>query len=157
MALTFFAALAWAFSYAASWIQRKGRRSLNPLLSCIVTVLTVALFPLDDIGRWTNCMVFFLPRESVVREIQCGSLRLEGRRPELSGWRKYLSIGGRVDLQGSGEGTKVMFVDAEGFLSDFSGFIYSGDGRAPVEGDFTIVNSTVKKITSHWYYAESNN
>ena len=157
MALIFLAALTWAFSYAASWIQRKGRRSLNPLLSCVVTALTVALFPLDDIGRWTNCMAFLLPRESVVREIQSGRLRLEGRRPELSGWRRYLSIGGRVDLQGSGEDAKVMFIDAEGFLSDFSGFIYSGDGKAPVEGDFTIVNSTVQKMTNHWYYAESNN
>lgn len=64
---------------------------------------------------------------------------------------------GEVEAQGKGKELKVLFIDAEGFLSDFSGFIYCSGDEPPLEGDFTMVNTVTQKLAHHWYYMESHN
>ena len=155
--LLFSIAFLWALSYGFRRGMKERTHSLKPFLFCAATALTVILIPLNNIGNWTNCWIFLLPRESVIHQIQSGSLKVEGRTIQLSGWKRFLSLDGKVEVQGSGNGMKVMFIDAEGFLSDFSGLIYCCDGSAPQEGDFTMVNSEFKKLKDHWYYGISRN
>jgi hypothetical protein len=153
----FFTAFIWAGSYCFRRSGKEGFSSWKPILFSVLTALAVILAPLDDIGTWTDCWFLLMPREAVVHRIESGSSKVEGRTLELSGWERCLSFEGKVEVQGSGNDMKVMFIDAEGFLSDFSGFIYCRDGSAPREGDFTIVDPVIKKLKDHWYYAISRN
>jgi hypothetical protein len=144
--------------YVASRKNRRARNKIPILLNVGVLVL-VLVIPITSITLNLDFRYHKSERDEVVQLVLNGSLNPNVSHNESlillpNEYKKLSKGGGEIVVEGTGQGTHILFYTYRGVIDNYAGFIYTVDGRRPDAvrfGDFI----EVKKLNRYWYWVSA--
>ena len=133
----------------------------QPLAIQIVTILFLFYFPFTETMLDLDFKMHKADREKVVNMVQSGEIKYNvPDSPSLIRLPKqydHLSKGGgEVIAVQTGEHYTILFFTFRGLLDNFSGFVYSPNGKKAIEKDLDEDFIEIKKYAENWYWVSSS-